>query len=52
MNTYCATHQQDMMSMCCGAAAIGESDFCAQCRDHTGFECWDCEEETLGESKE
>lgn len=31
-----------MFSVCCGAQAIDDTDICASCRDHSGFECLDC----------
>ena len=30
-------------SACCGAEEVGESGFCPACKDHTGFECPECD---------
>ena len=27
-----------MLSVCCGAAQVGDSDICADCGEHTSFE--------------
>ena len=46
MNT-CEHDELEKRSVCCGAGSAGDTDCCAQCRDHTGFElfCVVCSEE-------
>ena len=41
----CNHDELEPVSVCCGASAIEDTNFCASCRDLTGFErqCTYCE---------
>jgi len=34
------SHECELVSECCGAIAIGETDRCSFCRENAGFYCY------------